>query len=154
LAFMSRKRGSVKTSKRSSRKSSSRTSAASRKKIVQEFFGALGNPRDALKFFAPDARQHNPYVKGGMDALMDSMAAAQKSMAPQFDDPDFSVENILVDGDVAAAHTNLVQSKSRPEEGGLRQVHLFRFNSNNKIVEYWDVTQTITKDMPNSQNAF
>jgi len=127
---------------------------AQRKKIVKEFFGALGTPREALKFFAPGAKQHNPFVNGGMDSLMESMAAAQQSMTPEFDDPDFAIKHILVDGNVVAVHTELLHSKSRPNEGGLRQVHLFRFGAGNKIVEYWDITQQVTKDLPNPANAF
>lgn len=127
---------------------------AQRKKVVKQFFEALGNPRDALRFFSPDAKQHNPFVKGSIDALLDSMATAQQTMAPQFEDSDFSIKHILVDGNVVAAHTELLQSKSNPNGGGLRQVHIFRFGPGNKIVEYWDITQQITKDLPSPENAF
>ena len=55
---------------------------------------------------------------------------------------------------MVAAHTELLSSKSNPGEGGLRQVHLFRFGPDDKIVEYWDVTQMVRPDMPNPANAF
>jgi predicted SnoaL-like aldol condensation-catalyzing enzyme len=124
------------------------------KKIVKEFFATLGTPSEALKFFAPGARQHNPFVKGGMDALMESIASVQQSTTPQFDDMDFAIKHVFADGNMVAVHTELLNSKSRPDEGGLRQVHLFRFGPRNKIVEYWDITQQVTKDHPNPANAF
>jgi len=60
---------------------------------------------------------------------------------------------VLVDGDMAAAYTVLLNSKSNPGQGGLRQVHLFRFEGD-KIAEYWDITQQIMPSMPNAGGAF
>ena len=56
---------------------------------------------------------------------------------------EFSVKNVLSGRDMVAAHTEMLFNKSKPNEGGLRQVHLFRFKGD-KIVEYWDITQVIT----------
>ena len=44
-------------------------------------------------------------------------------------------------------------SSSNPSNGGLRQVHLFRF-SGDKIVEYWDITQQVPENAPNAAGAF
>jgi predicted SnoaL-like aldol condensation-catalyzing enzyme len=88
-----------------------------------------------------------------MDALFDSMAAAQ-SQSQKYPDPHFAIKSILADGDMVAVHTEFLGSKSKPGEGGLRQVHLFRFGKDNKIVEYWDITQSIMPNMPNAANAF
>jgi predicted SnoaL-like aldol condensation-catalyzing enzyme len=52
-----------------------------------------------------------------------------------------------------AAYTELLNNKSTPAEGGLRQVHLFRF-SDDKIMEYWDVSQYVAPNMPNVAGAF
>jgi predicted SnoaL-like aldol condensation-catalyzing enzyme len=136
------------------RKTTTKGSPATRKKIVGEFFASLGAPHTALKLFAPDARQHNPYITGGMEALMDSIVAEQKKWTPKFDDFDFAVKRIFAEGDMVAAHTELLYSKSRPSEGGLRQVHLFRFDDKNRIAEYWDISQMVTKEEPNPGNAF
>jgi predicted SnoaL-like aldol condensation-catalyzing enzyme len=126
-----------------------------RRKVVVDFFELVqqGRQKEGLRFFAPDCRQHNPYVKGGMEELFDSMAAAQAE-APKHPDPSFAVKEILADGDMVAVHTELLSSKSNPSAGGLRQVHLFRFGKDDKIVEYWDVTQTVGPQMPNPANAF
>lgn len=126
-----------------------------RKKVVRDFFKLVlqGRHQDGLRFFAVDCKQRNPYVHGGMDALFDTMTAVQQE-APSYPDPEFAVKRVLADGDVVAVHIELLSSKSKPGEGGLRQVHLFRFAKNEKIVEYWDITQQVLPDMPNAANAF
>jgi predicted SnoaL-like aldol condensation-catalyzing enzyme len=126
-----------------------------RKKVVEKFFGLIkeGRQKESLRYFAPDCRQHNPYVRGGMEALFDAMAAVQQE-SPEFSDPDLSVKRVVSEGDLVVAHTELLNSKSRPSEGGLRQAHLFRFGSDGKIAEYWDITQSILPEMPNAANAF
>lgn len=126
-----------------------------RKKIVRDFFDLVsqGRQNEGLGHFAPECRQHNPYVRGGMSALFESMAAAQ-NQAGDYPDPSFAVRNVIADGDMVAVHTELLASESKPRAGGLRQVHLFRFGPDDKIVEYWDVTQTVQPDMPNAANAF
>lgn len=126
-----------------------------RKKIVKKIFGFImqGRPKDSLPYFAPNCKQHNPYIKGGMDKLFDSMTAVQQE-APKYPDPYFSLKKVMADGNMAAVHTELLWSKSKPGEGGLRQVHLFKFGRGNKVVEYWDVTQQVDSKMPNPQGAF
>ena len=116
-----------------------------RKDIAVEFLRLVGSgkPKDGLRFFAPDCKTHNPYTAGGMDALTDAMIAVQKQGAEGIikgSKADFKlvIRQVLADGDLVAVHTQI--SSSKPSEGGLRQVHLFRF-SGDKIVEYWDITQ-------------
>ena len=125
------------------------------KRIVRAFFRlvAKGKQKDGLRFFASGCKQHSPFVRGGMDALFDSMAAAQRQ-SPKYSDPHFAIRSISADGNMVAVHTEFLASRSKPKEGGLRQVHLFRFGKDNKIVEYWDITQQIIPNMPSAANAF
>lgn len=85
---------------------------------------------------------------------MDSMAAVQKEQSDDFAEPSINQRHVLEEGDTLAVHTQILFSKSDPAEGGLRQVHIFRFGAGDKIVEYWDVTQMIQKEMPHPANAF
>lgn len=126
-----------------------------RKKVVRDFFKLImqGKQKEGLRFFTPNCRQHNPYVKGGMSELFDSMTAVQQEK-PEFSDPYFSVKRVLSEGNMVAVHTEILNSKSKPDKGGLRQVHLFRFNDANKVTEYWDVSQYVDSDKPNAANAF
>lgn len=129
-----------------------------RKKIAVEFLNLIGagKPKDGLKFFASDCKTHNPYIIGGMNELIDAMIAVQKQgsqgiIKGSTADFKLNIRHVLADGDLVAVHTTLASSK--PSEGGLRQVHLFRF-SGDKIVEYWDITQDIHENMPNADGAF
>ena len=142
--------------RRSSVKATNAGDSSRRKKIVREFFELVmqGRQKEGLRFFAANCRQHNPYFRGGMDALFKAMASVQQKEAPKYPDSHFAVKRVLADGDFVAAHTELLSSKSKPGEGGLRQVHLFRFNKSDKIVEYWDITQHVEPDLPNTANAF
>ncbi|HUI86833.1 MAG TPA: nuclear transport factor 2 family protein [Nitrososphaerales archaeon] len=124
-------------------------------KVATEFFRMVGDGKmkEALRFFSPNCRQHNPFVHGGMAALLKVMATAFGEGTSQFGDSEFRVANVLSDGDLVAVHTELLNSKRKPREGGVRQVHIFRFKGD-KIVEYWDVSQQITPEMPNASEAF
>jgi predicted SnoaL-like aldol condensation-catalyzing enzyme len=88
-----------------------------------------------------------------MDALTDSMIAASKNITVQSSQPEFVIKHLLADGDLVAVYTQLFNSKSNHGEGGLRQMHLFRFEAD-KIVEYWDITQQILPSMPNASGSF
>jgi predicted SnoaL-like aldol condensation-catalyzing enzyme len=128
----------------------------SRKEIVTDFFRLIieGRPKDGLRYFDSNCVQHNPYVHGGMDALLESMASVQKEQASELAHPNILLRHVLEEGDVVAVHTQILFSKTDPGNGGLRQVHIFRFGNDNRIVEYWDVTQVIQPDMPHAANAF
>ncbi|MFW9807428.1 MAG: nuclear transport factor 2 family protein [Candidatus Thorarchaeota archaeon] len=125
------------------------------KKIVLEYFKLVrsGRFKDGLRFFAPDCKTHNPFISGSIENLTDAMISASKDLSSQNPDPEFTVKHVLADEDFVAVHTELLSSKSNSGQGGLRQVHLFRFMGN-KIVEYWDITQQVLPDMPNASGAF
>ncbi len=117
---------------------------------------AARRPKDGLVFFAPDCITHNPYTAGDMNALTDAMIAVQQQgsggiVKGSTADFHLSIQHLLAEGDFVAVHTNL--SSSNPSEGGLRQIHLFRFEGD-KIVEYWDITQIIAENAPNAAGAF
>jgi predicted SnoaL-like aldol condensation-catalyzing enzyme len=126
-----------------------------RRNIVNAYFKLVsaGKFKEGLGFFAPDCKTHNPYLSGNMKSLADAQIAAFKEGVKQTVQPDFVVRHVLVDGDMVAAHTEFLASKSNPGKGGLRQVHLFRFEGD-KIAEYWDITQQIAESMPNASGAF
>ena len=125
------------------------------KSITIEFFKLLKAEKfkEGLRFFAADCKTHNPFVSGSMENLVDAMIVANKDLREQNKESDFSVKRVLADQDFVVVHTELLNSKSEPGEGGLRQVHLFRFEGD-KIVEYWDITQQVLPNMPNASGAF
>lgn len=125
-----------------------------RKNIIIEVLNLFesGKFKEVLRFFASDCKTHNPYISGGMDSLTDAMITASKDMMGDYE-PEFSIKHVIVDGDFVAAYTQLLNFKSKPEEGGYRQVHLFRFDED-MISEYWDISQQVQPDMPNARGAF
>jgi predicted SnoaL-like aldol condensation-catalyzing enzyme len=132
-----------------------RQKESAHKKITREYFKLVsaGKFKEGLRFFALDCKTHNPFISGSIETLTDAMLAASKDLSAEITDPGFAVKHVLADGDLVAVHTELLNSKSKPSEGGLRQVHLFRFEDE-KIVEYWDITQQVLPDMPNPSGAF
>jgi predicted SnoaL-like aldol condensation-catalyzing enzyme len=129
-----------------------------RKDIVVEFLNliAKGKPKDGLLFFDPECKTHSPYIAGGMNELIDAMIAVQKQGAEGIlkgSKADFKlmIKQVIAESDMVAVHTQLAGSK--PSDGGLRQVHLFRFRGD-KIVEYWDITQMVPENAPNAAGAF
>jgi predicted SnoaL-like aldol condensation-catalyzing enzyme len=119
-----------------------------RKKIVTDFLqlAIAGKAKDGIRFFAVDCKHHNPFFPAGMGALTAAMAGA----AEQPSGGTLTVEHLLADGDLIAAHTAL---RNMTGEAVFAQVHLFRF-SGDKIVEYWDITQPVPANSPNSDGMF
>lgn len=145
----------ARNSKRTVRRKAKGTKAADHRAVAEAYFRLVGQGKfaEGLKFFAPGCRTHNPFFAGDMATLAKAQAAASAEMTPQFSDPAFTVEHVLVDGDLVAVHTHLLGSRTNPGMGGLRQVHLFRFQGD-KIVEYWDITQPVTREQANAAGAF
>ena len=137
---------------------SSNNAGKSRKDIAVDFLRLIGSgkPKEGLRYFAPNCTTHNPYVEGGMDALTDAMVQVQKKGAEGIIEGSHAefeliIRHVLAEKDLVAVHTQL--SSSKPNEGGLRQVHLFRFDGDS-IVEYWDITQLVRQNAPNAAAAF
>jgi predicted SnoaL-like aldol condensation-catalyzing enzyme len=111
------------------------------KDIAAEFLNSVGSgrPKDGLRFFAPECKTHNPYISSSMSTLIDAMIAVQKQGAEGISkgskaDFKLSIKQVLADGDLVAVHSQL--SSSKPSEGGLRQVHLFRFSEDCRVLGY------------------
>jgi len=126
-----------------------------RKNIAIEYFRliSMGKFKEGLRFFAPDCKTHNPYISGSMNDLTNAMIVVNEEDASKYPEAEFMVKHILADRDLVAVHTQLLNNKSTPNEGGLRQVHVFRFDGD-QIVEYWDISQQVLPNMPNADGAF
>jgi len=68
-----------------------------------------------------------------MAELTDAMGVASKDSSMQSPNAEFKVQQIIADGDFVAAYTNMLSNKSKLDEGGLRQIHLFRFKSDKPL---------------------
>ena len=118
-----------------------------KKEIAKSFLklAGMGDVDTAYNnFVADEFIHHNQYFEGSRKALKQAMKEAhQKS-------PNKAVEikQCFQDGDIIITHS-LVQKKDMD----IAVVHIFKFN-NNKIVELWDLGQTINKDSPNQNGLF
>jgi predicted SnoaL-like aldol condensation-catalyzing enzyme len=107
----------------------------------------MGNIDQAYHdFVAEDGKHHNPYFPADFAALK----AGMKENHLKFPIKQFTVKNVLADGDLVAVHSQIVLN---PDEPGMAVVHLFRFQGD-KIVELWDVGQPVPTDSPNQAGMF
>ena len=91
-------------------------------------------------------KHHNFYFPAGFLALQKAMIENHD----QFPNKQLFVKNVLEDGDLVAVHSRLILNK---EENDMAVLHLFRFEAN-RIVEMWDIGNTIAADSPNTDGAF
>lgn len=89
---------------------------------------------------------HNPFFPAGFSQLMKAMIENHT----QFPHKQIMVKHVLADEDLVAVHSNLVLKAGEP---GMTVVHIFRFNAG-RIVEMWDIGQTVPADSPNQSGAF
>jgi predicted SnoaL-like aldol condensation-catalyzing enzyme len=88
----------------------------------------------------PDYIQHNPIIPTTAKALgefFNSVAGTRKNLR-------VVVHHVIASGDWAWAHVNFFNLyNDDPNDRGVAGVDIFRFNSNGKIIEHWDVLQEV-----------
>lgn len=121
-----------------------------KKEIAQDFLklSSKGKPREAFELYVSDNfKHHNPYFKGDRHSLI----AAMEENANKNPNKIFEVQRILEDGDLVAVHSCLQLTQNDKE---IAVVHIFKFDETNKIVELWDIGQTIPSDIVNENGMF
>ena len=137
--------------------SSSPTSAASRTpieaenaRIVVAFYDLAFNqhqPTEAARLYIGDRYiQHNPAVPNGAAAFYGYFEGFFR------DNPlsRATIHRVIVDGDLVALH---VHSQETPDDPGRAIVDIFRVE-NGKIVEHFDVIQTVPATTANGNTMF
>ena len=120
-----------------------------RKQIAVQFLELVvaGQIDEAYRKYVDMAGvHHNAYFAAGFPALKKAMQDDQN----QHPDKRLDVQNVLGDGELVAVHSHLIITQGQAE---MSVVHLFRF-AGDKIVEMWDVGQSIPVDSPNKDGAF
>lgn len=108
----------------------------------------MGKVQDAYdQYVAPSFIHHNQYFKGDRESLFKAMQEASKTT------PNKSIEikHAYEDGNTVITHS--LVTRQGPETQDVAVVHIFRFEQD-RIVELWDVGQTISKDSPNENGMF
>jgi predicted SnoaL-like aldol condensation-catalyzing enzyme len=119
------------------------------KEIAVDFLQLVvaGNIEEAYdSYINMHGKHHNMNYSADFTSLKKGMFESQA----QFPSKRLMVKNVLGDGNLVAIHSNIILT---PGEPGMAAVHIFRFDKG-KIVEMWDVGQTIPLDSPNRIGAF
>lgn len=99
------------------------------------------------KYIGSEYLQHNPTVADGGKAFVDAFAPFLKAHPTS----KATIKRVLADGDLVALH---VHSQLNEQDKGEAVVDIFRFDENGKIVEHWDVIQTVPEKSVSGRGMF
>lgn len=104
-------------------------------------------PREAIERFVGERYvQHNPHVEDGKEGFI----AYFERMAREFPGKRVRVVRALAEGDLVALHCHQTWP-GLPDYAG---IDIFRFDDQGRVVEHWDVLQTVPGDMQHGNGMF
>lgn len=106
-----------------------------------------GKPREAVERYVGESYvQHNPHVANGTEGFI----AYFERMALDYPDKTIRFVRTMADGDLVMVHTHQIW----PGSDDYASMDIFRCDTAGKIVEHWDVLQTIPADMAHENGMF
>ncbi|MGR2660319.1 nuclear transport factor 2 family protein [Chromobacterium haemolyticum] len=123
--------------------------ASSNKQLVVDFYNQFFNQHDlsaADRYIGDRYIQHNPSVKDGKQAFVDTFADRFKQ-APERRS---TIIRAIAEDDLVVLH---VHSVNDTKDRGRALVDIFRVE-NNKIVEHWDVIQPVPDASASGNSMF
>jgi predicted SnoaL-like aldol condensation-catalyzing enzyme len=119
------------------------------KETVVAFYNAAINDKDfeaASKYLGDKYIQHNPLAADGPEGLKTFLEFAKANLGT------FKVEfkRVLADGDFVVVHAH---ATAGPDDRGSAVMDIFRLE-NGKVVEHWDVIQSIPEKAMNTNSMF
>ncbi len=104
-------------------------------------------PEEAIETFAgAEYIQHNPHVRTGKQGFIDYF----KQMAREYPGKQVIVKRTVAEGNMVVLHCHQVWPGNLEYAG----IDIFRFDNNGKIVERWDVLQTLPAESAHDNGMF
>jgi predicted SnoaL-like aldol condensation-catalyzing enzyme len=120
------------------------------KEVVTQFmtkFYVDKKVREAFETWVdPGYIQHNPMAETGRDAAIKFL----EPFFAQHSDISYSIKRVIADGNLVAVHSH---GKFAPQDRGIAVVDILRVQGC-KVMEHWDVVQSVPEKSANTNTMF